>query len=46
MGGVDQVTAGLMRSGTRFLDGERRESPRASGGQLDNGRSGKLKGSA
>ena len=31
-----------MRSANRCVDGERRESPRASGGQLEDGRSGEL----
>ena len=39
---VGQVTAGLIRSGNRRVDGEKRESPRASGGQLEDGRSGEL----
>ena len=31
-----QVIAGLVRSGNRCVDGERRAGPRASGGQVDN----------
>lgn len=42
MGGVSQVTARLMSSGNRCVDRERRKSPRASGGQLEDGRSGEL----
>ena len=41
-GRTGQVTAGLIRSGNRCLDGERRESLRASGGQVEDGRSGEL----
>lgn len=47
MGGETQVTATLWRSGSRCMDGwgksgdeERMESQRASGGQLEIGRSG------
>ena len=41
-GWIGQGAAGLMRSGNRCVDGERREGLRASGGQLEDGRSGEL----
>lgn len=40
---VGQVAAGLMRSGNRYVDGEKREIPQAFGGQLEDGRCGELK---
>lgn len=39
---VGQITAGLMRGGNRYVDGERREYLRASGGQLEDHRSWEL----
>ena len=39
---VGQVAVGLMRNGNRCVDGKKRESLRASGGQFEDGGSGEL----
>lgn len=39
---VGQVIAGLMKSGNKCVDGEKRESPRAPGGQLEDDMSGEV----
>ena len=42
MGGVVRIAAELMRSGNKCVDWEKKENPRASGGQLEDGRYGEL----